>query len=1458
MGQMPSVEDQRPPTSPASLSSSSYYSFGSTLAASYHGKGRQPPARMSIQVYIGHNGRRLELDPNVTTSVEALRGWIAQHAGIQPRDQILLTPQGRQVRAQTLLTESEVFIFDSTRLGRSVQSPSSSGLQNSTGSDFNPGTPPDTITNQNDLQAWQHLFRVRESWANSLLRGCEAQAKQAERYLDEQAIIERSLGVAVASLQQHVKSAEQKYISAEEWAEETLQEQDAHIGNWEVNLESLSSVPARAEFARFLHAPSLACRRLSQQGNVTTLQAFVDVSATEKAASAAKSIMGGFSDKVGSMRLELETVSRESEELLRAVEDLSTRASAQSNSEPAQLLEEIQLIAKKMASDLDHVNSLARTSQSVSQASKMALLHTRNYIPQLSEHCAEMNELVQRTRQERESAADVAQEHMQTLSSIESKLAELYADVKALQAPQDDQQAFPRLALISRLPSVYGQLLVESVQRREWVTKMKRDSATLQEEVATYQEEEDKRRKKWIRSVEDVVNIDALQSNVLGIELSLRNEGGSWPMVTREELDEYLKTLSAVYGQGPVTEEMDQAIKDLDKPTRKQIKHAKAFKNGSMHEAAFGDTSLLLRGDEQHKALREANMRLEEDLRAQKSRVRKLEDLLHRQSQSSRTSLGDVFTPQSGTFPDRFPAPILPTRLPSDDASRSQGAKHRRLSSTQASEEKKLARRIVELEAELQAHKDDAATRKSSDAETQKQVEEAISTKKDLMENMEAQQREFAHERLALERELAEARERIDEIENELDRLMGSRDDERTGIDARITSLQDEIARLKEDASGHAARAATEQDARTALERKLELSKTARAQAEEQVRQMQMEREQHKEAEIEQLQVLTTAHGHLSPDAPSPSGFASLAATLEELARRTAAHVKDLEDAVAFAKAENESLWSSNERQKTELAEATEKQTRTEEQMRQTQESLAAEQAKRQALEQQLSNEQEQLRDLRSKFAEGETGSEVLRQRIAEEEARAGKLSSELAEAKSHINSMDVELMRLQKKHKQYLDATEASAVRLEKRAERAKDVSQRLYTNNARLSRLLERLGLVITYQEDGNMTVERASKMGASVSMSDPTSSMNRTISLTSPPPTRKSSTTDDSLDFSLARWPEAYTAEEEVAQFEAFMQVISRFNTDTFSEAVYKRLRDFEYTAKKYSKEAKESTKRAEAYKERSAKLKTETQAKIAVKDFKEGDLALFLPTRGQAKGAWAAFNIGCPHYFLAEKEGMRLGTRDFIVARISKVEQKVVDVSRSLPSHTDGRSIDSETQSYEDDNPFELSDGLTWWMVHATEERGAGGAPSTPGLGKSTVAAANVDAKGSIRIKRNSKSDDASKHLNKSLDSRRSSSTSKKGVAGALIPTLANATGGGVAGASSPTVAADAVSLRQRSESQASLRPPPAPSAGGGSGNKDGAGGLGIIADTDTPTSPAGNDDAQSQLGEQVRNDLLWGP
>ena len=187
-----------------------------------------------------------------------------------------------------------------------------------------------------------------------------------------------------------------------------------------------------------------------------------------------------------------------------------------------------------------------------------------------------------------------------------------------------------------------------------------------------------------------------------------------------------------------------------------------------------------------------------------------------------------------------------------------------------------------------------------------------------------------------------------------------------------------------------------------------------------------------------------------------------------------------------------------------------------------------------------------------------------------------------------------------------------------------------------------------------------------------------------------------------------------------------------------------------------------------------MQSEAHEKIAYRGFKEGDLALFLPTRNQATKPWAAFNVGAPHYFLRETDSHRLQHRDWLLARISKIEERVVDLSRSMANastkgNADAGASDGASLQSLDDNPFELSDGLRWYLIEASEEKP--GAPTTPGLSKSTVAASVVDVKAQIGRKAGSvagKDSDkaasnainAAKTLHKSLDSRRSSEASKK--------------------------------------------------------------------------------------------------
>ncbi|KAJ9605202.1 oligomeric, coiled-coil, peripheral membrane protein [Cladophialophora chaetospira] len=139
--------------------------------------------------------------------------------------------------------------------------------------------------------------------------------------------------------------------------------------------------------------------------------------------------------------------------------------------------------------------------------------------------------------------------------------------------------------------------------------------------------------------------------------------------------------------------------------------------------------------------------------------------------------------------------------------------------------------------------------------------------------------------------------------------------------------------------------------------------------------------------------------------------------------------------------------------------------------------------------------------------------------------------------------------------------------------------------------------------------------------------------------------------------------------------------------------------------------------------------EAWGKIAYKGFKVGDLVLFLPTRNQVIRPWLAFNIGAPHYFLREQDKHRLSVRDFLLGRITHIEERIVDLSADGSRRGDSKAHagkKKEGESDNNENPFDLSDGLRWYLLDAEEERH--GAPSTPDIGTSTVAAAAVEVMG----------------------------------------------------------------------------------------------------------------------------------
>lgn len=1212
-------------------------------------------------------------------------------------------------------------------------------------------------------------------------------------------MIERGVGVAVGNLEAHVRSLEQHYSEARSWSDQEIQQQGELLQALDETQRSLKFLPAHGQFLRFL--PILEedqqPTRRQDPSKSTYLDSFINAQKVHDAAGAVRSSVKSLTKSIGDLGNNVNGMFANVRKLFDVVDKSRSDTSSNIAKDAAQLLEEIEVVARKVCSDYEETLNFHSGPRTVAQASKMALQHTRSFLPSLREYSSEMNDLLRQAIDQRNQAAAHAIKHMQLVAANEASFARVDQQVKALDFAIEDPIAFQLVELASQLPFIYGALLIEAVRRREWTEKIRGESASLAEDIAGYREEEERRRKRWIKDIGHTIREDAVTGRALNFELSIQAEEFEWPEVHREDVEQYLSALKKLSGLTEIFQELNSIFKDLDTPTKRQIKTARNFKSGSVHEMNTGKTSFLLRDHDEMKTLREANVKLEDDVKGQKSRVRKLEDLLYRQSQAGRSASGNIFqTSDPSTMEKNVSRGYSPSAITPDGTQRRGSATFRRASSNKSGEEKVLARRIVDLEAQLIAEKQrqeeltsDVNNKQISREQIHAELEESRSTKNDLMANLEAQQREFSSERRLLEENLQKEKNRAEEAEEELERLervLESHDAENLNVDEKLRTLESH------------------------LDQKQQVITNLKADV-----------KRREETQEEQEQSLRAMHNNLDPGVEVPSSIAELINSLDELVERSARHAKDLELAVAAAKSEGEGLQTMLDRKERDFSNVQEQIEAREGEVTNARNESATEKARATSLAEELEDGRQQLKNLRAKFAEGETGSESLRQRVEEQASRASKLATELAESKSHVNSLDVELTSLQRRHHELVTSSNTMSSTLEKRTIRGRELTTRLVAYHQELARLLECLGLSVT-RRDGAMVIQRSSKLASqSTTLTEP-GGIQTSASITALPAGMQPF--DTTIDTSLLSWSQSDSPLNESEKFTTILSKIDDFNLTTFAEAVIKLRRDVEWTGKKWKMEARN-------YRDKHHRSTGDAHDKIAFRAFKEGDLALFLPTRNQATRPWAAFNVGAPHYFLREHDTHRLQNREWLVARISKIEERVVNLSRGMGNSSVKGDLGSATSesgtsiAAEDDNPFALSDGLHWYLLDAVEEKS--GAPTTPGLGKSTVASAHVDAKGSsIGIKKLSAGDNASGKLNKSLESRRSSSNSKRGSISSLT------------GVKDGTIDTNA---RPTSRSSASAGPGPTP---------------GVDIKTHMHTNSGGS--AAEQAFDEVRTDQLWGP
>ena len=1285
-------------------------------------------------------------------------------------------------------------------------------------------------------------------------------------------VIDRAVSVAVNNLRLHVTNLQAKFGDTRNWAQETIRDQRAALNDWQHALEILSGIPAQEQFSFLLRRPSTPTKGGKQatlgQG---TLRAFINTLEVNDAAGQASQSSVAFGQKVADVEDALQGISADTGTAVEEIE--SNRLEPFSDEYITQLFEESETFAKKITSDYEHILRLPNNPKSIASTSRMALGHTREFLPSLKAVAQEIGDHVIKAIQDRNVAVRSALLAMQNISVLESNLAHLSSQIQSLDLDPEGLDAFDTLEVVFRLPTAYGSVLVEAFRRAEWEERVKADSASLAEEMALYRDEEQRRRRKWVKSMTPFVD-ETEGNSTTEMEINLRGKSNDWPPVSREDIDTYAQELKK-HGIDEAHQDLLKMLQELDTPTKQQKKQARAFKNGSMYDAGLGlgRSSLMLRGDSDARNMKEENSKLSDKLKASESRVRRLEAILH-----SSSNLGRPLSGTFGTNPseyDRVGSPMVPpSPRPNDALSRRSSVSSRRMSSNQNPDEK-LAARIVSLEAQLLQMQQEARAQRRSSTESRDRIQEAESTKKDLMANLEAQRQEFDDERQLLEDEIHKLKIRLEETEDELDRIMGSRDQDKAFTENAVRDLQTQLDQAQKLAYDERQQA---QDEFNALNADLVTHRTRVGTLEKQLQEQTREKssiqahnlemaDQLRDAAAaheEYISSLQAAHSQLSPDGSAPADLSQLVHAIEILSEGLAIHARSADNLAQMVSAENKSLEARLVQAEKEAGSLGDEITSKDSDLLKAEESLQEEKSKLGSLRAELASEQEELQKLREKIDAGETGSNELRDRLSEEQVRASQLRETLAAAEANAKSFEHEIQTWKEKLHKAAEFEKQLKSHLDGRGRRSTELSRRLYAQNDRMIRVMEQMGYSITRQDD-QLVIQRASKVNSSSTTLQAPLKMEvstvATASVVSPsaeasetPATIARSVSgpyamphySDAADLELMYWSDS-DATSEGKKFQAFISSISRLDLDAVSELVAKRYKDVETLARKWQRESR-------AYREKYHRAQSEAHEKIAYRGFKDGDLALFLPTRNQATRPWAAFNVGAPHYFLREHDSHKLQTRDWLLARISKVEERVVDLSRSIQ---DRRSLQAETsdagsmRSVDDENPFELSDGLRWYMIDAYEEKP--GAPSTPGLGKSTVAATTVDARGSIPLMKDKKKARdsigsgnaalATKTLSKSLDSRRSSTGSKKGHSAGQ--SVSSATGVGPVVPEAP--ATGNASSSGHAAPSGTSKPAPTPAKTGAA--------QAVAALSDEADAPARED---APIFEEVRKDLLFGP
>ena len=287
---------------------------------------------------------------------------------------------------------------------------------------------------------------ARRSWALKLVDDCASMSDTTQQRYSEIDVITRSVGAAVANLQTHVQTLDQRCADARNWASEVSKDHQSLINNWEGSLTQLRSLPATAPMVRFIvgHDPrrgkSHAC-----------LEDLVDVEEVKRASEVALKAANHFKRNVSDLGRVMDQLVSGTDQVSDKADNGVAKSASQRSAESIQLIEDIEAIAKKVNSDYESILGYPNNPKSVSQASKSALLHTKNFLPNLRKRSLEMDEILRYATSIRNQAAVESVEIMQAIADLNSMCNEVSGRMESLEVSNEDENAFRLLQLVDQL-----------------------------------------------------------------------------------------------------------------------------------------------------------------------------------------------------------------------------------------------------------------------------------------------------------------------------------------------------------------------------------------------------------------------------------------------------------------------------------------------------------------------------------------------------------------------------------------------------------------------------------------------------------------------------------------------------------------------------------------------------------------------------------------------------------------------------------------------------------------------------------------------------------------------------------------------------------------------------------------------------------------------------------------------